>query len=328
MSNNIANADTPSLPYYVATYKSRSVAIKRDADYQSTIKLVQKSIPKLRLADVENIFISTKLADFGNAPVQISEEIWSDMVTHLKTVEITLEDQTDADHPTSQRVDGEDENMIPGQQGEHMAIVATAANSASERTRFPFAAPINYRRAAFLQMFLPKLQHTKLRRVPPIHPPILAISVRTTSQALLELSDLRPSSTISDLKSLIEMAYRVPAVLQRLDLHGQPLDDAKTLEQCKISDWTILDLYLNARQYMIYLYPDPTLSTSERFCHRNVEVKLSLNRSWELADLRPSRKAPLNDYAQSVSWTVDVAPGALLDKGSSVELTCLYWDGM
>ncbi|KAG9122072.1 hypothetical protein FRC07_001692, partial [Ceratobasidium sp. 392] len=99
MSNNLLHPDTSNLPYHVATYKGRSVAIKRDSDHQSTIKLVQKSIPKLRKAEAHDIFLSTALESYGGALVQISEEIWPDIVSHVKTVEIALEgeDETDPD---------------------------------------------------------------------------------------------------------------------------------------------------------------------------------------------------------------------------------------
>ncbi|KAG8762342.1 hypothetical protein FRC12_009092 [Ceratobasidium sp. 428] len=86
--------DKSDLPYYVATYKGRAVAIKRDKNYEATIKLIQKSIPKLRSIDVQNIFVSTVLGDYGDALIQISEEIWPDVFENIKMVEITLDDET------------------------------------------------------------------------------------------------------------------------------------------------------------------------------------------------------------------------------------------
>ncbi|KAG8733328.1 hypothetical protein FRC12_018923 [Ceratobasidium sp. 428] len=91
MSNNLLHPDTSNLPYYVATYKGRSVAIKRDPDYQNTIKLVQKSVPKLRSVDGRDVFLSTTLENYGGALVQISEEIWPDIVDQVKVVEVVLE---------------------------------------------------------------------------------------------------------------------------------------------------------------------------------------------------------------------------------------------
>ncbi|KAG9120685.1 hypothetical protein FRC07_003719 [Ceratobasidium sp. 392] len=96
MSNNLPGSDKSDLPYFVATYKGRAVAIKRDASYEATIKLVQKSIPKLRSIDTQDIFISTTLADYGDALIQISEDIWPEIVHSIKTVEITRDEPDEA----------------------------------------------------------------------------------------------------------------------------------------------------------------------------------------------------------------------------------------
>ncbi|KAG8739949.1 hypothetical protein FRC10_004976 [Ceratobasidium sp. 414] len=312
MSNNIANPDAPNLPYYVATFQGRSVAIKRDADYQNTIKLVQKSIAKLRCVDAQDILISTALTDYGGSVVQISEEIWPDVVGDVRTVEITLDDPTDAGHPASGRVNDEGQDVAPTQPDESAVTVATV----EPPTEHP------YSRAAPQQA----VHDPTDRLIDPSE--TISITIRTASQALLKLGDLRSSSTIGNVKSLIETTYNVPAVLQRLDLLGITLVNTKTLGQYDITDWTILDLHLNARQSMIFFWPDPNIQNSGRFLHKDVEVTLSLNRSWELATLRPSGEAPIKDYAQSVSWTVDVAYYELLDHSSNAELSHLFWDGM
>ncbi|KAG8710942.1 hypothetical protein FRC08_016525 [Ceratobasidium sp. 394] len=312
MSNNIASPDAPSLPYYVATYQGRSVAVKRDADYQNTIKLVQKSIAKLRGANPQDILISTTLADYDNALVQISEEIWPDVVGDIRTVEITLDDPTDVDHPAFRRADDEDEKVALARQDERVPATMAIAEPIIE---YPRSSAVPYQ----------SLQTPTNRSVGPSD--TFSITVRTASQQLLKLDKICSLSTVGDVKSLIETTYNVPAILQRLDLHGQPLDDSKTLEQCKITDWTILDLHLNARQYMISFYPDLTLQTTERFRHKGVEVKLSLNRAWELAALRPSRESLPKDYSQCVSWTVDVTWGELFDHDSYIQLAHLFWDG-
>ncbi|KAG8728653.1 hypothetical protein FRC10_004728 [Ceratobasidium sp. 414] len=151
MSNNIANPDAPNLPYYVATFQGRSVAIKRDPDYQNTIKIVQKSIARLRGVDAQDILISTALADYGGAVVQICEEIWPDVVGDIRTVEITLDDPTDAGHPASGRVNDEGQDVAPAQLDESAATVATV-EPPTERTCSTLSAPINSRKAGFLQI--------------------------------------------------------------------------------------------------------------------------------------------------------------------------------
>ncbi|KAG8739557.1 hypothetical protein FRC10_005446 [Ceratobasidium sp. 414] len=189
MSNNLASADPSTLPYYVATYKGRSVAIKRDANYETTIKLVQKSIAKLRGADAQDIIISTTLSDYGGALVQISEEIWPDVVSHMKTVEITLEGDDD--------LSSKNTNTGPGSvtwtarhENAGTATATTDQNVPEPPTPMasyqPFSGPAN-------------------TSTDPDGS--LSITLRTPSHMLLELNDLRPSTKIKDVKSFIEDKY-------------------------------------------------------------------------------------------------------------------------
>ncbi|KAG8762343.1 hypothetical protein FRC12_009093 [Ceratobasidium sp. 428] len=101
MSGSSTHTDKPTSPYYVAIYKGHSVAIRRDADYEATIKLVQNAIPKLRTVDPHDVFISTILPDYGDLSVQISKDIWSDVVEHIKNADIKLSEDLSFDAVTS-----------------------------------------------------------------------------------------------------------------------------------------------------------------------------------------------------------------------------------
>ncbi|KAG8731074.1 hypothetical protein FRC12_019908 [Ceratobasidium sp. 428] len=97
MSDSPIVPNSPSYPpYYVATYKGRTVAIKRDASYETTIKIIQRTIHKLRSTSPHDICLSTTLPEYGDTLVQISEEMWPDIVGLVKSVEVTLEDMSDA----------------------------------------------------------------------------------------------------------------------------------------------------------------------------------------------------------------------------------------
>ncbi|KAG8700405.1 hypothetical protein FRC09_005972, partial [Ceratobasidium sp. 395] len=95
MSNDL-NSNAPILPYFVAIFEGRAVTIKRDANYDATIKHIQKSIPKLQSAEIQKISIATKLPKFGDILVQISEETWPDLVDQVEIAEIALEYNTKA----------------------------------------------------------------------------------------------------------------------------------------------------------------------------------------------------------------------------------------
>jgi hypothetical protein len=66
---------------------------------QTTMKLVQNSIPLLRSSEIQNIFISTTLAEYDELLVQISEETWPDVVGRVKEIEVTLEEPPRSDSP-------------------------------------------------------------------------------------------------------------------------------------------------------------------------------------------------------------------------------------
>ncbi|KAG8742300.1 hypothetical protein FRC12_015398, partial [Ceratobasidium sp. 428] len=116
MSESPVVPPSPSYPpYYVATYNGRTVAIKRDPSYdvpptfdcfffctnkvsslQNTIKIIQKTIHKLRSVDPCDICLSTTLPEYGDTLVQITEEMWPDVVGLIKNVGVTLEELSDA----------------------------------------------------------------------------------------------------------------------------------------------------------------------------------------------------------------------------------------
>ncbi|KAG9121643.1 hypothetical protein FRC07_002332 [Ceratobasidium sp. 392] len=312
MSNNLASTDKSNLPYYVATFRGRSVAIKRDTDYQNTIKLVQKSIPKLRAADSRDIFISTSLSDYGDAMVQISEEIWPDIVSSVKTVEIILEGDNDTSLDLATTRTGNVTWTPQLESAAGQSLPTQTPTSSVHSTKMP-----NDRLSRFETTF--------------------SATVRTASQKLLEFRDLRSTTTIREVKLLIEMEHNVPTALQSLRLAAKHLDDSKTLAHYYTSDSMIIDLIINARKCMIYLIPgweriqddEGYLDHLVRATYRSVEVQLSLNQSWELAAHRLSRDAPSKDYIHTVSWIVDILPGKpLLEQSLQAEMNCLFWDGM
>jgi hypothetical protein len=162
---------------------------------------------------------------------------------------------------------------------------------------------------------------------------LLSITVRTLGNKILQLNGFYPSTNVRDIKLLIESKHNVPATLQTLSLLDKPLDDQKTFDQCGITNGAVINLAMNLRKPMIYLFgPGIYLEgrlQSDSIGTQNVEVRLSLDRAWELSILHPSMRIYSRDYVQSVTWTVDVKPnGALLDHSSGSEMSYLFWDGL
>ncbi|KAG8718803.1 hypothetical protein FRC09_012088 [Ceratobasidium sp. 395] len=310
MSNNLLHPDTTNLPYYVATYKGRSVAIKRDPDYQNTIKLVQKSIPKLRSVDGRDVFLSAALENYGGALVQISEEIWPDIVDQVKVVEVVLEGD---DEPADSAGVGASRVAWAPRDGSTSASILPAYQAQDVLTedtlRPDGSSPVD------------RLDGSSSG---------FPITICTTSQKILKLDGFCSSSRVEQIMSLLEAEYGVPAILQRLELRGKRLERTKTLEQSGITKWTTVDLFLNARQCMIFIYPDPqSINTNARCAHENIEVQYSINRAWELSTLFPSGGEPYGDYIQEATWNVDVrANRTLFDRGAQTEITSIFWDGI
>ncbi|KAG8712344.1 hypothetical protein FRC08_014722 [Ceratobasidium sp. 394] len=298
MSNNLANLNAAARPYYIATYKGRQAAIKRDADYQTTIKLVQKSIPNLRSAKVQDIFISTTLADYGDGLTLISEEIWPEVVGHVKNVEVTLEDESTVAVYAPLGASGI----------RAVTTLPKPMNPVTHGTRNK-AAP---RRAS---------DNTAINSSGPIDS--VSVTVRTASHRILKFGDLPVSTRIKDIKSRIEVEHGIPAALQSFDLFGASLDDIDTLKQSSVARSKYLELSSRTRRTMIYLFAPSNHSLL------NVQVKLCLDYAWELAALCPSAEVSDARYVQSVFWAVDVDKnGRLIDRNSQKELSCLTWDSL
>ncbi|KAG8702538.1 hypothetical protein FRC09_004680 [Ceratobasidium sp. 395] len=309
MSNNLLHPDTSNLPYYVASYKGRSVAIKRDPDYQNTIKLVQKSIPKLRSIDARDVFLSTALENYGGALVQISEEIWPDIVDQVKVVEVVLE--------------GDDEQVDPAG-----VVTSRVVWTPRDESTITSQAPASQTRDAVDEATLRQGGNSSVNG-PSGCAGGFPITICTTSQKLLKLDGFCPSSRIEQIMSLLEAEYVVPAILQRLELYGKRLKRTETIEQSGITEWTTIDLFLNARQCMISIYADPQVRTNTQILHEDIEVQYSVNRAWELSTLFPSRREPHDDYIRKVTWNVDVKTSwTLFDRGSQTEVTSIFWDGI
>ncbi|QRV81669.1 hypothetical protein RhiJN_09684 [Ceratobasidium sp. AG-Ba] len=114
MSNNVNSPAPTALPYYLARYRGRIVALERDSDYQGTIKRIQKSIAKLRSADTQDVIIFTTFADYDNVLAQVSEDIWPKISDSVKTIEIALEGDTDSEDGVLRPTKNTRLNFTPG----------------------------------------------------------------------------------------------------------------------------------------------------------------------------------------------------------------------
>ncbi|KAG8723977.1 hypothetical protein FRC09_000874 [Ceratobasidium sp. 395] len=310
MSNNLTRPDAPAAPYYVAKYENRVVAIKRDESYevfeqahgdqqqvtrffhlQATIRLIQKSIPHLRSANIQDIFLLTTLPEYGDALVQIGENIWPDLIERVKSVEVRLEEPDHVDlkggmgsKDDTANSDTQDtqEQVEPAQTSDDIAFATTDSSD-----------PIS-------------------------------IKVLSASLTPLIFNDCNISTTTGDLASYIETKYGIPAALQTIEYRGKPLGGGATLDQSGITNGSTLGLGLNTRQTMIYFCPYRSTRPI-----KGIAFEIELNRSWELIALKLSTAFPPIDYIQTQTWHIDITEESMIhDHHSEQTRRYLLWDGI
>ncbi|KAG8753434.1 hypothetical protein FRC12_011546 [Ceratobasidium sp. 428] len=291
MSNNLIHPEALVTPYFVAKYQGRAVAIKRNESYEATIQHLQKSIPKLRSTDIQDIFMATTLPDYGDALIQISEDMWPGFVGWVKEVEVTMEDPNEVDDTVGPRPSGANADL--GSVGAQVQVTPTQVISSDATITVNSFGPIS-------------------------------LTILTTSQISFTLNDLPRSTTIGQIKSRIEAEQDIPADLQNLEFLGGPLQDHMTLLQCGLVNDSVLSLFLDTKRQTVICFPQ-----AQKPPYENITLQIQLNRSWELMTLHPSVQTPSEDRVQTMLWNVDVTGyGEIYDRHSGQKVRCLLWDGI
>ncbi|KAG8794384.1 hypothetical protein FRC12_024711 [Ceratobasidium sp. 428] len=313
MSNNQNHHPNAAiLPYFVATFEDYAVTIKRDTEYNTVIRYIQKSIPKLRSVDAQNIRISTTLAEYGDTLIRISEETWPDLVDYVKNTKIVLDHAAEISSSVSNLRVEETGSVSTAISSEDVASPITTTNQDAQGTLAQTTPPRDATNAART------VSHPNTER--------FSVILRIMLSSQSQIKDVHRSSSIGSLKTRFEAEYGIPVALQSLCLLGEPLDDAQTLEQAGITENTTLDLTLNTRKSAIYCFA-PHNGTQDRFTLFNVTVMCWLNRTWELVALG-SKNSDGSRGAVGGYWNVDVAhDGTIWDRSSKTELECICWDG-
>ncbi|KAG9076941.1 hypothetical protein FS749_011218 [Ceratobasidium sp. UAMH 11750] len=96
MSNHLDQLSTGSaeiLPFFDATYKKRTIAIRRDPDYDATIISIKKAFPALAKTPPSRIVISAVFLEYGSVFIEIGRDLWLDVLPRLKVVEISVAEE-------------------------------------------------------------------------------------------------------------------------------------------------------------------------------------------------------------------------------------------
>ncbi|KAF8603244.1 hypothetical protein BDV93DRAFT_544910 [Ceratobasidium sp. AG-I] len=81
---------TKPLPFIVAEYQGRKVAVRRSNNYEVTVAAVKKAFRTLRTTAPQDITICSRLEERGNDLVQITDKLWSELSPSLTHVTIVL----------------------------------------------------------------------------------------------------------------------------------------------------------------------------------------------------------------------------------------------
>jgi hypothetical protein len=83
-------------------YCGRFLSIPVSARLQATIASVRKAFPALALLHPSRILLLARFSEFGDHPVEISDELWAEILPALMNVDVAIgEDVQQASGPPS-----------------------------------------------------------------------------------------------------------------------------------------------------------------------------------------------------------------------------------
>lgn len=75
----------------------------------------------------------------------------------------------------------------------------------------------------------------------------MLIKVKTLSNRDLEITTLEPTNTVAQLKEVVEASEGIPVIQQKMVFSGKPLDDTKSLEECRIKAGDTVHMVISLR---------------------------------------------------------------------------------
>ncbi|QRV96116.1 ubiquitin family protein [Ceratobasidium sp. AG-Ba] len=100
MSSQKSPEPSGALPFFAAQYEKRTIAIRRNSDYDATIDYVKKVFPALAGTPAARIIISAVFQECGDLLVEINRDLWPDIVSRLSVAYISV-DKEQAPEPAS-----------------------------------------------------------------------------------------------------------------------------------------------------------------------------------------------------------------------------------
>ncbi|KAG8704332.1 hypothetical protein FRC09_003614 [Ceratobasidium sp. 395] len=91
------------LPFFGVTYKKRTIAIRRDPDYNATIRSITKAFPALAKTPASRLIISASFSEYDGISMEIGRDLWMDVLPRLKVVGISIVEELAEEENEEQR---------------------------------------------------------------------------------------------------------------------------------------------------------------------------------------------------------------------------------
>ncbi|KAF8597620.1 hypothetical protein BDV93DRAFT_562131 [Ceratobasidium sp. AG-I] len=98
MSNNygqhsaaFGTSQRKTWPFVGANYEGHTVTVRRDLDYDSFVKSIQYAFGAISTCNPNQIRLSATFDGLGGVPVQITPDLWAELLPELQIVVVTVE---------------------------------------------------------------------------------------------------------------------------------------------------------------------------------------------------------------------------------------------
>ena len=138
----------------------------------------------------------------------------------------------------------------------------------------------------------------------------------------LSIHSLTGSTTVDQLKYIVQDKEGIPPDEQRLGLEGVQMEGDRVLQDYGIREGSLIDLVFKLRggKPIIYLFSPRTVEAT---------VRLSLTRDWSLSAIYPSVPIADKDKGQKLEWKVQTrTDGTLHELNTELDVSYLFWEAL